>query len=680
MESRKTRIAILGGGPAALAAAWEITESPNWKDRFEVDVYTMGWRLGGKCASGRNQKTLKNFEHGLHILCGFYHNTFGQLHDVYDEWNEYSSDCPLKFDDAFFPKREFSLMQKDPWWWREVRIKFPDNGKCPGKDPPETTILEILTQLTRWLGVEVAKLENLGEHISLSRSKASEEPENIQFSDSLMLEEIAKTMNLVADKLEGLSARSMSDEVIGEIIEILDVLNHRIRRLDWPVKNADLLGLLNLLVTIVRGALKDRVWDQGYDTINDLELREWLVKHKASERALRSVFYNALYHYSFGYIDGDAEKPNIAAGTGLRNFLRMMFHVHGSIFYQMNGGMGEVFVLPYYDVLRRRGVDFHFFHKVTDVVPNENHEISEIRFQLQAVTKDRIGKYDPTFKFLTDGGSVSRRCWPDRPFFEQLKQGDDLNESGIDLEDALGEDPPGSTNKSLVKGNDFDICVLAIPTSISKEFTEKLSVDSPRWRNMMDKESSTPTISAQLWSKVPAEKIRGFTRNGLVTGGRLPLDTWADMSFLLAQESVSNKNGEAESLSYFVGAFPKDELGNGNNADLATKSTETWLKRNAPRFMPGFCKGGKFSVHHVLDMHSTLNSDPAKYYVNTPSGTVRHRIRSDNTDFTNLFLAGDWTKNNSDMGAVESAVMSGRQCARAISGYPSFIYGETDFG
>ena len=40
----------------ALTAAYFLTD-PAAEDQFDVTVYTMGWRLGGKGASGRNQAT-----------------------------------------------------------------------------------------------------------------------------------------------------------------------------------------------------------------------------------------------------------------------------------------------------------------------------------------------------------------------------------------------------------------------------------------------------------------------------------------------------------------------------------------------------------------------------------------------------------------------------------------------
>src|SRR5690242_10662285 len=77
--SKPRRIAILGGGCAALAAAFALTEDARWRDRFEVTVYQQGWRLGGKGASGRNTDPrfgARIEEHGLHLWAGFYRNAF----------------------------------------------------------------------------------------------------------------------------------------------------------------------------------------------------------------------------------------------------------------------------------------------------------------------------------------------------------------------------------------------------------------------------------------------------------------------------------------------------------------------------------------------------------------------------------------------------------------------------
>ena len=46
----KKRVAILGGGVSAMTTAFYLSSYKGWKDDWEIDVYQMGWRLGGKGA------------------------------------------------------------------------------------------------------------------------------------------------------------------------------------------------------------------------------------------------------------------------------------------------------------------------------------------------------------------------------------------------------------------------------------------------------------------------------------------------------------------------------------------------------------------------------------------------------------------------------------------------------
>ena len=50
----KKEIAVLGGGAGGLTTAFELTATPELRARHSVTVYQLGWRLGGKGASGRN--------------------------------------------------------------------------------------------------------------------------------------------------------------------------------------------------------------------------------------------------------------------------------------------------------------------------------------------------------------------------------------------------------------------------------------------------------------------------------------------------------------------------------------------------------------------------------------------------------------------------------------------------
>src|SRR3546814_1311221 len=53
-EQKKRKIAILGGGVGALTSAFYLASQPGAAEKYEITVYSIGWRLGGKCATGRN--------------------------------------------------------------------------------------------------------------------------------------------------------------------------------------------------------------------------------------------------------------------------------------------------------------------------------------------------------------------------------------------------------------------------------------------------------------------------------------------------------------------------------------------------------------------------------------------------------------------------------------------------
>ena len=90
------RVVILGGGMGALATALELTAG-DWRTRLEsVTVYQRGWRLGGKGASSRGVHG-RIEEHGLHVLLGYYDQTFRLMRDCYDELDRARTDpsCPI---------------------------------------------------------------------------------------------------------------------------------------------------------------------------------------------------------------------------------------------------------------------------------------------------------------------------------------------------------------------------------------------------------------------------------------------------------------------------------------------------------------------------------------------------------------------------------------------------------
>ena len=85
--NQKKKIAILGGGVAGCSAAYWLTHTAELREQYEVTLYQMGWRLGGKGASGRNAKEgFRSEEHGPHVWYGGYENALRMLRDCYTEY------------------------------------------------------------------------------------------------------------------------------------------------------------------------------------------------------------------------------------------------------------------------------------------------------------------------------------------------------------------------------------------------------------------------------------------------------------------------------------------------------------------------------------------------------------------------------------------------------------------
>src|SRR5690606_29048760 len=114
----------------------------------------------------------------------------------------------------------------------------------------------------------------------------------------------------------------------------------------------------------IRGMLVDGVVTKGFDTIDKYDFQEWLRRHDASPMTVESAPVRGIYDLVFGYEQGDTTRPNLAAGVAINGAMRMAFTYKGAIFWEMQAGMGDTIFTPLYEVLKRRGVKFEFFHKV----------------------------------------------------------------------------------------------------------------------------------------------------------------------------------------------------------------------------------------------------------------------------------------------------------------------------
>jgi hypothetical protein len=106
----------------------------------------------------------------------------------------------------------------------------------------------------------------------------------------------------------------------------------------------------------------------------------------------------------------------------------------------------------------------------------------------------------------------------------------------------------------------------------------------------------------------------------------------------------------------------------------------TFLDDHLKLFLPGAVNGhgfnwsllsgadGRLDSSALASQHISTNIDPSDRYVQSLPGTDRYRLRSDESGYDNLVLAGDWTDSGLNAGCIEAAVLSGLQAANALLG------------
>ena len=140
-KAERTKVAVLGGGAGALSAVWGLLNSPD-ADRYDITIYQMGWRLGGKARSGRNRAYAHRIEEGgAQIWSGAYHNAFRMMRQVYRELDR-APDAPLSawYDpdhperSAFLPEDKIALFEFERGGWQESGVDFAPNAERIGQD------------------------------------------------------------------------------------------------------------------------------------------------------------------------------------------------------------------------------------------------------------------------------------------------------------------------------------------------------------------------------------------------------------------------------------------------------------------------------------------------------------------------------------------------------------------
>ena len=171
---------------------------------------------------------------------------------------------------------------------------------------------------------------------------------------------------------------------------LLDSIGHRLGHLFWWSEEVRRTwAILDLVLAVTRGLLADRVVDDAsLDELDDQEFRSWLVRHGATAEAVEGPFVRAVvYDLAFAYVGGSASSQNAAPGPRIRGLHRTLFTYRGALMWKLNGGMGDVVFMPLYELLVKRGVEFEFFHQVTDLIVKRGR-ITAFEYRQQAAKPD----------------------------------------------------------------------------------------------------------------------------------------------------------------------------------------------------------------------------------------------------------------------------------------------------
>lgn len=679
MGGEVKKIAILGAGVGGMATAFALTNREGFAAEHEVTVYQMGFRVGGKGASGRNAAHQQRIEeHGLHIWLGFYDNAFRVIRQAYAEM-EKAPDNPFRtWEDAFKKHSLILLEEKVGSAWKSWPIDFPEDSRLPG-DPgePAPTIWSYVEKLVAWMD----------KHVSASHLGApSEVPARVTERPFLAraLSELGADVDAIAKTFEAASMEVGRDALAGAVHLagaladdpaqhdpahrglLLDLLDEFFawlkKKLEGEIASSDIARRLFIALELgylhTYGMLKDGVLENGFTTIEGFDYVEWLRSHGGSELALTSAPIRGFYDLVFAYEDGDVARPNFSAAVAVQAALHVVFDYKGAIFWRMQAGMGDTVFTPLYSVLRKRGVKFEFFHKVENLgLSADARSIETVRIGRQVALAG--ASYDP---LVTVGGLP---CWPSAPLYDQIepKMAAELRERSVDLE-SYSNGWQNAEERTLVRGTDFDAVVLAIPPGAISRLCPELIAASAAWRDMVANVGTVATQAMQLWLE-PSLAELGWTLPSPVMDAYVePQNTWADMSHLLVREAWGGAQRTPKNVAYFCG--PLDDVAGetpGRSLARVAETSTAWLRDNVAFLWPSF------DFAKIIESFFRANVEPSERYVLSKKGTARFRLPPGGSGFDNLYLAGDWTDSGFNAGCVEAAVISGLLAAKAITGW-----------
>lgn len=707
---RPLKVAVLGGGPAACSAAFWLARQ---RGAYQVSIFTQGWRMGGKCAASRNPDACDRIEeHGLHAFPGFYRNAFRTVREVYRilERPLSSPEGPLAA--AFRSQPHVGVFDRHRDAWRYFPTPLDPNPREPGVVPQRggevpLRLGDALQRMFARAGDDAATLaeREAADEGRIERSLAAL-GRGWQQALGGVLEWFAQASgNAIEAFVETPPAASpLKRTLLATLRHVRDALAWYWRDRQDDADAWFTWGGLDTVLTLAIGVLEESTLD--FDELDEHDFVTWM-RHwgLAPEHAAVSSLM-LVYETLFAHLDDRApyRMGELACGVALRWFLLVSFGYEGAPAYDFGWSCAETLITPYYQALRQLGTEVHFFHRVERLGfagSGDDKQLSRVHLRVQATVAEgreyqplRLD-YDPP-------------AWPMTPDWSQLREGAELRERGIDLECAY-DGWPGVGERVLVQGDDFDVCVLAIPLGALPPVIDEL-IDprsphfDPNWHAFVDGTALTQTLSTQLWFRRDAAQLfdqrdaaTGRSRvRGLATGFAQPQASFGELSHLIAHERWPAPAPVL--LTYHTGALEGavrlPSVGDATRGFPAAERlrargiVEAWLRENHRGLFDGEltdfdalldalavppeqeCSG----IERLWAQHFNIACQPSDLYVLSRPRQTRLRRAPHDSGARFLLLAGDWTKTDMNCGCVEGATQSGMLAARALSGHPIYIW------
>jgi uncharacterized protein with NAD-binding domain and iron-sulfur cluster len=709
------KVAIVGAGPSGLAAAWGLTQPHPGENApaVEVTVYERSWRAGGKCTSTRLAGGQRIVQNGTHYMFGVFFNTLGIIQEAHAEIND------ARYGEAadFVPRNLLALKRflTSPAWenWKFGMLQKGAGLPAVGDvfQSPESYLADVF----RWLKDELiaagllpdSSLENWISGLDLG--DLSQRGANV--IANLGGNVLGDLLDLLIEKAMELAGASgpVADALRAYIQKTIEVLRFAARELLKGSSDPTVVRiriLLDFVLTILRGILADGVLTGQIAQVDEHDLTDWLALHGAQIETQQSPFVRVWYDIVAAYEEGDESKPSISAAAFLQTFVPALVAYRGAFCYQMKAEVGESFIVPVYKALADRGVRFRFLHELEQIVPDAGGtRIERLVFRVPKLPVGAPGAaatalagYDPLVETPPLKNGKTRFTWPrgPKPPFDFLGE--------IDENRPLLLHPCGPARETVTlerASGDFDHVVFTLPHTVVPKVAPQLVAQKQAWKDLVDELPSVETKSLRIWVKKDLAQSQWDPADAAtppVLSAYLPLfNTWEDSGQQLEFQnwpsnpplSIASVLGPLKASRHPPRWQLLEWLSEIFQRLRARNEAQKFLIGHAAQLWPGLVGAtGAFDWTQLVPPASgpslagqwvVANTGACERYTHATPGSFKYRLRSRETGYANLAVAGEWTRFWPATANMELAVISGLRAAFDILGVSTTVRSEKGF-